>query len=290
MYIFYTKKDFVLTAISFFIGCGLFAMLHSTVFALQMKNSGHTAATEQENMLLMAESDTTYACAENVIKKFSIDVEKIDETKAKTSPEETTEVNEIMLSMKSNIDEHLSSVKKAKEQKEKEKQEMLKRQEEEKKKEAEEKAKKETTKKPQKKNNTPSRSQKATKAAGGIKITAAERDLLERLVEAEASGEPYEGKLAVATVVINRLNSKQFPNTIKGVIYQKNQFSPVSNGNINRKASADSKKAVRQVVDEGYRSFSPEVVYFLNPKIATSKWIIRNRTYVTTIGNHAFYK
>lgn len=114
--------------------------------------------------------------------------------------------------------------------------------------------------------------------------------MLERLVEAEAGGEPYEGKLAVATVVINRLNSKEFPNTIHGAIYQKNQFSPVANGSINCKASAESKRAVRQVVDEGYRSFGPEVVYFLNPDIATSEWIINNRTFVKAIGNHHFYK
>lgn len=93
------------------------------------------------------------------------------------------------------------------------------------------------------------------------------------MVEAEACGEPYEGKLAVATVVINRVNSKNFPNTIHGVIYQKNQFSPVANGSINRKASAESKRAVRQVIDEGYRSFGADVVYFLNPDIAASKWI-----------------
>lgn len=121
-------------------------------------------------------------------------------------------------------------------------------------------------------------------------ISSEERDLLERLVEAEAGGEPYEGKLAVATVVMNRVNSSEFPNTVREVIYQKNQFSPVANGGLNRKASAETKKAVRKVVDEGYRSFSADVVYFLNPDIAASKWIVKNRTFVTTIGNHDFYE
>ncbi|MFP3498476.1 cell wall hydrolase, partial [Pseudomonas sp. SIMBA_059] len=60
-----------------------------------------------------------------------------------------------------------------------------------------------------------------------------ERDLLTRIVHAEAEGESHEGKVAVALVVLNRVDSKDFPNTITDVIYQKGQFSPVSNGRIN---------------------------------------------------------
>lgn len=135
-----------------------------------------------------------------------------------------------------------------------------------------------------------SRGKIITSVNESIKLSQKERDLLERLVEAEASDEPYEGKLAVATVVLNRLKGKDWPNTIEGVIYQKGQFSPVANGSIKRPASEDSKKAVREVFDNGYRTFGPEVVFFCNPKLSTDKWMINNRERVTIIGGHHFFK
>lgn len=293
------KKQYALITASFLIGCSIFALLHGTFFAHQLKNKEDNTMMVENDSILMAESQEQYASVEDVKKIYSIDIENMGESQtttfSATDTEETTEKNEIVLSMKSSVDEHLLSVKKAKEQQEKERQEALQRQAEEKaKKEAEEKARKEAEEKArkeaqQKKKSSSSKNSKPAKV-GSTKISSHERDLLERLVEAEAGGEPYEGKLAVATVVMNRVNSSQFPNSIHSVIHQKNQFSPVANGSIKKKASSDSKRAVKQVIDEGYRSFGPEVVYFLNPKIATSKWIIRNRTYVTTIGNHAFYK
>jgi len=285
------KKQYALIAASFLIGCSIFALLHGTFFAYQLKNKEDNTMMVENDSILMAESQEQYASVEDVKKIYSIDIENMGESQtttfSATDTEETTEKNKIVLNMKSSVDEHLLSVKKAKEQQEKERQEALQRQAEEKaKKEAEEKARKEAQ---QKKKSSSSKNSKPAKV-GSTKISSHERDLLERLVEAEAGGEPYEGKLAVATVVMNRVNSSQFPNSIHSVIHQKNQFSPVANGSIKKKASSDSKRAVKQVIDEGYRSFGPEVVYFLNPKIATNKWIIRNRTYVTTIGNHAFYK
>src|SRR4051794_10035260 len=76
--------------------------------------------------------------------------------------------------------------------------------------------------------------------------SAAEKDLMARLVHAEAVGEPYRGKVAVATVILNRISSPKFPNTVKGVIYQVTNrhyaFSPVQNGQINKPADAASKK------------------------------------------------
>ena len=123
-----------------------------------------------------------------------------------------------------------------------------------------------------------------------IELTFQERNLLERLVEAEAGGEPFEGKLAVATVVVNRVNSDLFPNSFYDVIFQEKQFSPVSNGKINNTPSLETKRAVEKVIDENFRSFESDVVFFLNPKIATNKWIIENRTFVVTIGQHDFYK
>lgn len=125
-----------------------------------------------------------------------------------------------------------------------------------------------------------------------IVMTTDERDLLERLVEAEAGGEPPEGKNAVVTVVLNRLKSPEFSKTktIHDVIYAKDQFTPISNGTINKKASSASKEAVKQVVDNGYRSFGENVTYFMNPKLAETLWISENKEEVTVIGEHHFYR
>lgn len=252
----------------------------STEASTMMSTEENTTIQTDENTT-MSTTDTTeenekeYSDVKDIIAKYSKDISNLDTEDLKEN-EKTTETQEIVLNMKSTIDKHLLSIKQAKEQEQKEKEKLLKEQQEAKaKKEAEKKARQEAA--------------KATKASG-TSITSEERDLLERLVEAEAGGEPYEGKLAVATVVMNRVNSSKFPNTVRGVIYQKNQFSPVANGGMNKKASAETKKAVSKVLDEGYRSFSADVVYFLNSDIATSKWIVHNRTFVTTIGNHDFYK
>lgn len=123
-------------------------------------------------------------------------------------------------------------------------------------------------------------------------ISKEERELFARLVSAEAAGESFEGKLAVATVIINRVKSSLFANTITGVIYGKEggyyQFSPVQDGRINEAATADSVKAVDMVLN-GHRSFGPNIMWFLNPRKAVSSWIIENKTFFKSIGNHDFY-
>jgi spore germination cell wall hydrolase CwlJ-like protein len=123
-------------------------------------------------------------------------------------------------------------------------------------------------------------------------VTAEERKLFARLVSAEAGGESYEGKLAVATVVINRVISGTFPGSVTMVIMGKEsgyyQFTPVADGRINEPPSTDALKAVDQVLG-GYRSFSAKVMWFQNPRKSTSTWITMNKTYFKTIGNHDFY-
>jgi spore germination cell wall hydrolase CwlJ-like protein len=119
-----------------------------------------------------------------------------------------------------------------------------------------------------------------------------ERDLFYRLVSAEAAGESFEGQLAVATVIMNRVNSPDYANTITGVIMDKSwgyQFTPVQDGRINESPTASAKKAVDTVLN-GYRSFGPEVLFFLNPKKSVSPWITNNKTFYKTIGNHDYYK
>ncbi|HWO74893.1 MAG TPA: cell wall hydrolase [Bacillus sp. (in: firmicutes)] len=120
-------------------------------------------------------------------------------------------------------------------------------------------------------------------------ITREELDLLARLVHAEAKGEPYAGKVAVATVVLNRVDHPDFPNTIKGVIYEKSNgyyaFSPVANGQINIPADADAYRAVKEAL--AFRGQGSGSLFFYNPDKTTSQWI-RSREVTVTIGNHVF--
>ncbi|QUH22124.1 cell wall hydrolase [Alkaliphilus sp. B6464] len=121
-----------------------------------------------------------------------------------------------------------------------------------------------------------------------INITDEEIELLERLVHAEAKGESFNGKIAVANVVFNRVRSNDFPNTVKEVILQKGQFSPINNGSIKNKPSQETKDAVEKAL-EGFKVVGDKVLYFLNRDIATNAWIPNNKEFAIKIGNHSFY-
>jgi len=118
-------------------------------------------------------------------------------------------------------------------------------------------------------------------------VTSAEKDLLARLVEAEAKGEPYAGKVAVATAVLNRVDSSLFPNTINGVIYQPSQFTPVQNGAIHNTPSAESKRAVQEAL--AFRGQGSGSLYFYNPQKTSNQWL-RSKQVTVVIGNHVFAK
>ncbi len=114
---------------------------------------------------------------------------------------------------------------------------------------------------------------------------------LSRIIYAESRGEPLLGKIAVGNVVMNRVKSPLYPNTIYSVIFDRKygtQFTPVANGTIYNDPTADCIRAAKMVL-EG-TTVSNEVLFFMNPRIATSNWIAKNREYAFTIGNHAFYK
>lgn len=114
--------------------------------------------------------------------------------------------------------------------------------------------------------------------------------LLRKIVMAEAEGEPYEGKVAVANVVLNRLRSANYPDTIKEVIYQKSQFSPVWNGRLNKvKPNEDTIHAVNEALN-GRKEVSDDTYYFLSLKLATDLTIARTKDEAQVIGNHTFYK
>ncbi|UOQ91619.1 cell wall hydrolase [Halobacillus shinanisalinarum] len=114
-----------------------------------------------------------------------------------------------------------------------------------------------------------------------------EEDLLARLVEAEAKGEGYDGKVAVATVVLNRVSSDKYPDSIYGVIYDGYQFSPVLNGTINQPASEESKRAVEEAL--GYQGYDRESLFFYNPDKATSEFL-SDQEVTTVIGDHVFLR
>lgn len=125
-----------------------------------------------------------------------------------------------------------------------------------------------------------------------ITPTYSQEDLywLSRLVEAEAAGESFEGKIAVANTVINRKNSTDFPSTIKEIIFDTNfgiQYTPAANGAIYNTPSQESVNAALKAL-QGYNNVGNSI-YFVNPTIATTTWIQDNRTYYTTIENHEFY-
>lgn len=107
-----------------------------------------------------------------------------------------------------------------------------------------------------------------------IPYTESDLDLLARLVTAEAETEPYAAKVGVAAAVLNRVKSTQFPSTIKAVIYEKSygyyQFTPVSNGWINKPASADSKKAALEAL---YGSDPTKGAIYYFDDSATNKWL-----------------
>ena len=111
--------------------------------------------------------------------------------------------------------------------------------------------------------------------------------LLAKLINAEARGESYKGQVAVGAVVLNRVKSSSFPNTISGVIYQPYAFTCVSDGQINYSPSQSAISAAKDALN-GWDP-SNGCIYYYNPKIATSKWIYSRPT-VITIGNHVFAK
>ena len=116
-------------------------------------------------------------------------------------------------------------------------------------------------------------------------ISQKEKDLLARLVTAEAKGEAYKGKVAVVAVVLNRVKNHQFPDSIHQVIYQKRQFQPVDNGMINKPAVKEAKKAVNEAIAKNGQI--TDALYFYNPDKTDSKWL-RSKKTIKKIGHHRF--
>ena len=115
---------------------------------------------------------------------------------------------------------------------------------------------------------------------------------LARIIHAEAGAESYQGKVAIGNVILNRVKSSSFPNTIYNVIfeYYKSipQFSPVADGTIYNTPSQESIQAAKDALN-GTRPVG-NATYFFNPNKAAGSWILKTKTYVTRIGGHVFYQ
>lgn len=112
-------------------------------------------------------------------------------------------------------------------------------------------------------------------------------NLLARVVYGEARGEPYTGQVAVAAVVLNRVKSSKFPNSILGVVYQSGAFDAVADGQINMTPDTTAKKAAQDALNGWDPSYG--AIYYFNPSTATNKWIW-SRPMTVTIGKHRFCK
>ena len=112
-------------------------------------------------------------------------------------------------------------------------------------------------------------------------------NLLARLIYGEARGEPYTGQVAVGAVVMNRVKSSSFPNTISGVIYQSGAFDVVKDGQINLSPNSTAIKAAQDAINGWDPSYG--AVYYFNPSTATNKWIW-SRPMTVIIGRHRFCK
>ena len=128
-------------------------------------------------------------------------------------------------------------------------------------------------------------SSNSMKPSGVGEYSSSDVYLLARTIYAEGRGEPYSGQVAIGAVILNRVRSAQFPNTIAGVVYQKHAFTAVTDGQINLTPDDKAMRAAKDAIN-GWDP-SGGALYYYNPAVATSSWIF-NRQTVTVIGRHVF--
>jgi len=127
----------------------------------------------------------------------------------------------------------------------------------------------------------------SSSSSGSSSTNSNDLNLLARVVYGEARGEPYSGQVAVAAVVLNRVKSSSFPNTVSGVVYQRGAFDAVSDGQINLTPNSTARKAAQDALNGWDPSYG--AIYYFNPSTATNKWIW-SRPMTVTIGRHRFCK
>ncbi|GAE04848.1 spore cortex-lytic enzyme, lytic transglycosylase SleB [Paenibacillus sp. JCM 10914] len=122
-------------------------------------------------------------------------------------------------------------------------------------------------------------------SANNLGVSENDLKIMANAVYGEARGEPFEGQVAVAAVILNRVKSPSFPNTPHGVIFEPRAFTAVADGQIWLEPNEQARKAVEQALN-GWDP-SGGCLYYFNPKTATSEWIW-TRPQVKTIGQHIF--
>ena len=125
----------------------------------------------------------------------------------------------------------------------------------------------------------------SSSASSSNATSSTDVNLIAKCINGEARGEPYEGMVAVGAVILNRVKSSAFPNTVSGVVYQNGAFDAVSDGQVNLKPSQTCINAAKDAMN-GWDP-SKKALYYYNPKTATNKWI-RSRKILVRIGNHVF--
>lgn len=125
----------------------------------------------------------------------------------------------------------------------------------------------------------------ATSSSSSSSASSTDLNLLARVVYGEARGEPYTGQVAVAAVVLNRVRSSSFPNSVAGVVYQSGAFDCVSDGQINLTPNQSAYNAAKDALNGWDPTYG--CLFYYNPRTATSKWML-SRTVKLSIGNHAF--
>ena len=125
----------------------------------------------------------------------------------------------------------------------------------------------------------------SSSSTGSSSYTSSDLYLLAKCIYAEGRGESYTGQVAIGAVIMNRVRSSKFPNTIAGVVYQQGAFTAVSDGQINLEPNETAYNAARDAMNGWDPTYG--CLYYYNPAVATSAWIF-NRQTVTVIGKHVF--
>ena len=124
-------------------------------------------------------------------------------------------------------------------------------------------------------------------SSGSSSYTSSDLYVLAKCIYAEGRGESYTGQVAIGAVIMNRVKSKSFPNTVAGVVYQSGAFTAVSDGQINLEPDKTAYNAARDAMNGWDPTYG--CLYYYNPAVATSAWIFSRPT-VTVIGKHVFAK
>ena len=122
-------------------------------------------------------------------------------------------------------------------------------------------------------------------SSSGASVSNADLELLARIISAEARGEPYIGQVAVGAVVLNRVESSSFPDSISGVVYQPGAFTAITDGQINEAVTDSARRAARDALNGSDPTGG--ALYYYNPDKTSHRWI-RSRPVITRIGQHLF--